>query len=259
MLYYQNENRSGEYDFRCNLHSQWHISTHLHEYTELLYCKSGSGTVQINGRTMELTAGQLVWLPPNYVHSYQFSNCEVLCAVFSNDYIPLYALTAGSRNLVTEPVDMQDLCPILDNLHKQDKTSRLLISGYLNLICAKVLEHCTFAPQTASESILYQKVISYISTHYTEDITLEATANRFGYNPKYLSHALHTLTTVNFRELLAMYRINHAKELLISHREKSISEIAYDCGFTAQNTFNRTFKKAVGMTPFAYRNASHHR
>lgn len=258
MLYYQNENRSGEYDFRCNLHADWSVGTHLHEYSELIYCKQGKGLVSVNGTELELLAGQLIWLPPNYVHRYEFHNCETICAVFSNDFIPLYALIAGEQKLITKAVDMQELRPVLERLHKLDRSNRLQISGYLNLICAKVLEISSFAPHSATENVLYQKVISYISTHYTEDITLEHTANKFGYNPKYLSHALHALTAVNFRELLALYRINRAKELLIKSKEKSISEIAFDCGFTAQNTFNRTFKKMTGTTPLAYRNASHH-
>lgn len=257
MIHYQQENYSGEYVFRCRNHADWSVDTHLHEFSELIYCKNGSGSVTVNGQAFMLSSGQLMWLPPNYAHRYEFKDCETVCAVFSNDFIPLYRQTAGERKLVTHPVDMNELCPVLNELHLVDASNRLKISGLLNLICAKVLEHSDFAPENAAESILYQKVISYISTHFTEDITLESTANQFGYNPKYLSHALHALTAVNFRELLAHYRINHAKDLLLSRRDMSISDIALDCGFTAQNTFNRTFKKNVGMTPFAYRNASH--
>lgn len=259
MIQYQNENYSGEYVFRCRSHTDWFVDTHLHEFSELIYCKEGSGSVTVNGNTFTLFPGYLVWLPPNYVHKYDFKNSEVVCAVFSNDFIPLYGITAGERKLVSEPVFMEELCAVLNTLPLQDSDNRMQICGLLHLICAKVLGHSDFAPENAAESILYQKVISYISTHFTEDITLEKTATKFGYNPKYLSHALHTLTAVNFRELLAHYRISHAKELLLSRRDMSISEVALDCGFTAQNTFNRTFKKIVGLTPFAYRNASHHR
>lgn len=257
MIYYQNENLIGTYDFRCKLHADWYMEPHMHEYSELIYCISGDGTINVNGRHLHLLPGQLLWIPPNYVHEYTFQEGESVCAVFSNDFIPLYRQIAGKRMLLTQPIHMAELCPILNEFYLLDANNYLKVCGLLNLICAKVLEHSAFAPENAVESILYQKVITYISTHYTENITLEGVANKFGYNPKYLSHALHTLTTVNFRDLLAMYRINYAKELLISHKEKNISEIAYDCGFTAQNTFNRTFKKAVGMTPFAFRNASH--
>ena len=259
MLYYQNENHSGEFDFRCNTHTQWYVETHLHEFSELIYCKQGHSIVYVNGKQIEIQAGQLIWIPPNYVHKYDFKDCETICAVFSNDFIPLYAITAGEQHLVPNAIAMEELCPLLEQLPTLDKRNRLQVSGYLNLICARVLQHSSFSYQAAAESALYQKIISYISTHYTEDITLEQTAKKFGYNPKYLSHALHSLTKINFRELLAQYRIGKAKELLITHKELSISDIAFVCGFTAQNTFNRTFKAVTGMTPYAYRKASHHR
>ena len=259
MLYYQNENQSGEYDFRCGCHTDWIVEAHIHEYSELIYCTEGKGSVFVNGRQLILSKGQLIWLPPNYVHKFDLRGCTAICAVFSNDYIPLYSLTAGERRLVPRQVDMQELTGLLNRFHTINKTDRLYISGCLNLICSKVLACSEFSSQSSSESVLYQKVISYISTHYTEDITLEDTANRFGYNTKYLSHALHTLTGIHFRELLSQYRVAKAKELLITQRNRSISDIALECGFTAQNTFNRTFKKMTGMTPFAYKNASHHR
>ena len=258
MLYYQNENFCGEYDFRCARHTGWTIEAHIHEYSELIYCANGSGIVYVNGKELHLDAGHLIWLPPNYVHKYDLTDCETICAVFTNDFIPLYTLSAGEMNLIPTAVHMAELSSLVEQLPDHAKNERLYISGCLNLICDKVLEHSQFVSQSSSESILYQKVVSYISTHFTEDITLEKTAKKFGYNPKYLSHALHSLTSLHFRDFLAQYRIAKAKELLIAQKRKSISDIALLCGFTAQNTFNRTFKKLTGTTPLAYRNASHH-
>ena len=47
---YQNENFNGEYDFRSRFHDGWQVKAHLHEYSELLYCENGNGTVTVNGR-----------------------------------------------------------------------------------------------------------------------------------------------------------------------------------------------------------------
>ena len=88
--------------------------------------------VTVNGKVFPLLGGQLIWLPPNYVHRYEFRDCEVLCAGFSNDFVPLYALTAGQRKLVSQPVAMEGLYPVLDTLDLQDSGDRLLITE-LNL------------------------------------------------------------------------------------------------------------------------------
>ena len=134
-----------------------------------------------------------------------------------------------------------------------DSSDILKASGCLNLICSKAVKHSDFQNAGEIDGVLYQKVISYISAHFTEDITLAKLAQSFGYSEKYLSHSLHTLIGVHFTSLVAMYRIELAKKLLLSERQKTISAIALASGFSAINTFNRTFKKVVGMTPLEYR------
>ena len=42
------------------------------------------------------------------------------------------------------------------------------------------------------DGVLLQRVVTYLSTHYTEDIKLCQLAKLFGYNEKYLSHTLHS-------------------------------------------------------------------
>jgi YesN/AraC family two-component response regulator len=121
------------------------------------------------------------------------------------------------------------------------------------LIGARVIENAKFTEGKQTDGVLYQKVISYLSEHYAENITLSSVAKTFGYNEKYLSHTLHTLTQMHFSHLLSLYRIQAAKRLLEGGEYKNITEIATACGFSALNTFHRTFKETVGITPSEYR------
>ncbi len=250
---YQLENFNGEYDFRCRFHDGWQIGANLHEYSELLYCKQGQGIVTVNGQALPLTTGQLIWIPPNYVHKYDFPDAQVICAVFSNDLIPLFFQVLSGRYFCVKAIDMEDLAYIPELLLTLKKGDSLRISGYLNLICHKVMATAEFETGKHNDGILYQKVISYIAEHYTEDISLAQIAKGFGYNEKYLSHTLHELTGIQFRQLLAFYRIGHAKKLLATAKNRDISDIAIDSGFSALNTFHRTFKEFTGMTPSEYR------
>lgn len=250
---YQLENFNGEYDFRCRFHNHWQITANLHEYSELLYCKQGQGVATVNGQSICLSAGQLVWIPPNYVHKYDFPDGEVICAVFSNDLIPLFFQVLAGRYLRVTAIDAGELSHIPEILLTLKKTDSLCISGYLNILCDKVMSQSEFGSARQIDGILYQKVISYITEHYTEDISLSQIAKLFGYNEKYLSHALHELTGIQFRQILAFYRVNHAKRLLARTKDQDITQIAMDSGFSALNTFHRTFKELTGMTPSAYR------
>lgn len=250
---YQNENFNGVYDFRSRFHDGWTVAEHLHEYSEFLYCTEGEGYAAVNGRTVPLRKGEFVWIPPNYTHRYACENACVICAVFSNDLIPLFFHVARGRYFCPSAVLAGELANILESFPHLQKEDILTVSGYLNLLCAKVAREEAFASEAHTNGILYQKVITYLSKHYAEDVSLSEIAKRFGYNEKYLSHALHSLTGIHFRQLLAFYRISRARQLLEHEREKSITAIAAECGFSAQNSFHRAFKSITGMTPSAYR------
>lgn len=253
---YQNENFSGELDFRSGLHSDGYVmELHLHEYSEILYCKRGSGKVTVNGVAFILSEGEFIWLPPNYLHQYDFYDSEVVCAVFSNDLIPLFSkATAGKRPIVSA-IKAGELSDIIGRLYMMKKENSLCLSGYLNLIAARALEHTGFDDTKYSDTQLYQKVITYISEHYTENITLSQISKTFGYNEKYLSHTLHELTGINFKRLLAYYRVNHAKRLLENDPSANITAVALESGFSAINTFHRSFRETTGMTPSEYRSS----
>ena len=255
---YQRENFNGEYDFRCRFHDGWEIGANLHEYSELLFCKEGAGDLTVNGQCIPLKAGQIAWIPPNYVHKYHFPKGQVICAVFSNDLIPLFFKALAGRYFRVTAVDIQELAHIPELLLLLTKNDYLQVSGYLNLLCSKVMTHAEFENAKHNDGILYQKVISYISEHYTENISLGQIAKLFGYNEKYLSHTLHELTGIQFRQLLAFYRIEHAKRLLENAHGTDITTIAMDSGYSALNTFHRTFKEITGLTPSEYRKRYSH-
>ena len=252
-MMYQNENFNGVLDYRSNFHNEWLVEIHLHEYSEILYCKSGEGVVTVNGQQIKIGKNQFIWLPPNYIHQYDFENTELICAVFSNDLIPLYTQATHKKRLTVSPMDAEELKPLFEELYKLKKENSLKISGYLNLICSKVVEKSQFKDADDSDLSLYQKLITYLSEHYTEDITLGKLSKMFGYNEKYLSHTLHELTGINFRRFLSFYRINYAKKLLESRNDAKIITIATESGFSAINTFNRAFKEMLGITPSEYK------
>ena len=229
------------------------MRANLHEYSELLFCKSGSGKVIINGATIFLQKDQMVWIPPNYIHEYDFDDAELICAVFSNDYIPLFFEELGNRYFCVSAVDMAELSASIDMLPSLCEGSKLSVCGLLNSICAEVMTQAKFEASRHEDGVLYQKVIEYISESYTQSIRLTQVAKEFGYNPKYLSHALHELTGVHFNHLVNFYRVNHAKRLLEKDSEWSIAAIAAESGFDAINTFNREFKRLTGMTPGEYK------
>ena len=168
--------------------------------------------------------------------------------------IPMYATILKGKQLVPKAIDAGELKDIFDILETISRDDIIKISGYLNLILAKVIECSDKEDANASDGVLYQKVMSYITQNFTENISLKKIAKKFGYSEKYLSHTLHDLTGVHFSNLLALHRINYAKELLIKNPKMKTVEVAYESGFSALNTFERNFKRITGLLPTQYRN-----
>jgi AraC-type DNA-binding domain-containing proteins len=78
--------------------------------------------------------------------------------------------------------------------------------------------------------------------------TVNYMASKLFVSPKYLSDLLKQETGKTALELIHLYVISEAKNLLIEGNQ-SISEIAYSLGFENPPYFSRLFKKETGMSP----------
>ncbi|MBW8523487.1 helix-turn-helix transcriptional regulator [Chryseobacterium chendengshani] len=78
-------------------------------------------------------------------------------------------------------------------------------------------------------------------------------ADQLFVSPRYLSDLLKQETGKTAMELIHIFLISEAKNLL-RLKEKGITEIAYELGFENASYFTRLFKKQTGMKPLEFRN-----
>jgi len=78
-------------------------------------------------------------------------------------------------------------------------------------------------------------------------------ADRLNISPRYLSDILKQETGKTAIELIHIYLVKEAKNLL-KEGKMNISEISFSLGFENANYFSRLFKKEVGVPPNIYRN-----
>ncbi len=83
--------------------------------------------------------------------------------------------------------------------------------------------------------------------------TVNYLAAQLNLSSKYLSDLLKQETGKTAMELIHLFVISEAKNLLVEGN-RSISEIAYQLGFENPPYFSRLFKKEVGMSPKAFKN-----
>ena len=256
MILYQTENFGKTYDYRSNTHENWKVVPHIHEFSELAFTKSGIMTVYINGHRFLVPEKHMILILPNQIHEYSAETSSTLrCCVFSNDFIPIFFQKTRGYELTDPVVDFSDCWQLFEALEETDTTDIMRISGLLNLICSRFLDAAELRRKGSDDHTLFSEVISYISQNFRQDITLKQIAKKLGYNEKYLSTSLHALTKMNFREFLASYRIDYAKQLLSGRRDSAmrISDVASESGFASINSFNRCFREVTGMTPSEYR------
>jgi signal transduction histidine kinase/AraC-like DNA-binding protein len=101
---------------------------------------------------------------------------------------------------------------------------------------------------------LVRQAMAYIHTHYAEPISRTALAHHVALSEDYLTSSFRAELGVTPIAYVNRYRVNQAKRLLIE-TEKSITEISLDVGFSDSGYFSRVFRREVGVSPEAFRQA----
>ena len=97
------------------------------------------------------------------------------------------------------------------------------------------------------------EVISYIDQHYSdEELSLTPLAAHVNFSPNHLSAVFRQEMGQTFIKYLTDYRLDKAKELLLSTSRKS-NEIGAMVGYKDPHYFSYLFKKTTGMTTTQYR------
>ena len=96
------------------------------------------------------------------------------------------------------------------------------------------------------------RAIKYINEHLTDHITLEETARECGMSLSCFQRAFKREVGMTFNKYVNTIRISKARQLL-HENNKTMSEIAFACGYTNQYHFTRTFKRFLNMPPRSFR------
>lgn len=97
------------------------------------------------------------------------------------------------------------------------------------------------------------KVCQYIQRHATDKISLARTASLIHLSTTAFCKFFKRATGKTYSDYLNDIRIGHACHLL-SESDKTVAEIAYECGFESLTYFNRVFLKKKKITPTKFRN-----
>ena len=99
---------------------------------------------------------------------------------------------------------------------------------------------------------LVRKAMAYIQQSYPQPLARHNLAHYVGLSDDYLTYCFRQELGMTPIAYLNRYRVLQAQHLL-RDTDKSVTEIAYDVGFSDSGYFSRVFRKEIGVSPEAYR------
>lgn len=96
-----------------------------------------------------------------------------------------------------------------------------------------------------------EKVIEYINSNLTSDLSLETVAKIAGFSPIHFHNCFKASTGYTLRSFVENSRIKKAANMLLTTNH-TLTEIAYECGFSSQSYFSYAFKRRMNKTPREY-------
>lgn len=186
--------------------------------------------------------------------------CTMLKAEKETSHIPVVLLTAsisdqhkidglalGIDAYLTKPFNVEVLKAQITNLIKKQKVeNKSIIDKSSNSTIAEV-------ELSSLDDKLIKKVISITNEKLSDSsFGIEQLSRKIGISSVYLNKKISALTGKTSSEYVRSIRIKKGAALL-TKTQLSISEIAYEVGYTEPKYFSKYFKEEYGILPSEYR------
>lgn len=130
-----------------------------------------------------------------------------------------------------------------------------MLSGLMKAVLCELFANYSIqraTPITSGENLVWN-ILSYMHSHYMEDLTNQSIAAQLNYHPNYLNRQMVLFTGRSMHQHLTACRLSKAMELLL-FTSVPIADIAEKTGFRSASRFSKVFQQNVGCTPSRIRN-----
>lgn len=233
---------------------------HRHNgYLELVFLSSTSGRHVTDGRESTVRTPCLLVIRKDNVHHWELVNPVKGFVVLVKDSFVIQSLDSEINRLVLKISQYdtiyfkQEL--IFENLLRilVDEPNKTCQEGLFKAFLAKALEYvdATNEAKAASENI-YDRFYALLNS---EDKVINHVAHyaiKLNTTPQNLNAVCKKNANLTASELLAEYIIKEAKRLLF-YTTCSVSEVAFELGFSDKSNFSKYFKRYTGITPTEFK------
>lgn len=242
----------------------------------IFYCVNGVVRIKIKDEIIELSKGTMVFIPPYTKYSFcgfekdknvsigilnfdlNSSRADITRALVPVVYkkwdkqveksdiefedFSSYIVVNDARNMG------ESVMKIINLFFYRDEYFREKSSGILKTVLIDLIS------KTNNENIseLAKDIIKYLRENYRENVTGKMLSDIFKYHPYHISREIKKATGLSLKAYLIDLKIKTAASML-SSTDKSITQIALECGFSDAAYFTKIFKRYKNHTPKEYR------
>ena len=250
-----------------------HRSPHLHADYEICFALDGEATFLGLNSVILAKKGEVVFFDSNSVHSISSGSVPIvglfiqISNKFLRDYIPeIHNRSYQCANLKTvfqeeelkawfyHAIGISKSFFLEANDYRVDTFK--YVADLLTAIISRV-PYVSLSPKDVDSkkknAERLQRLVHYIDEHYQEAIKLTDLADSEGITPTHLSHLFSNGFGITLQDYINERRFENAL-YLIKNTEKSITEIAYEAGFSDPKYLTKMCYKHFNCTPIQLRN-----
>lgn len=251
-MFYEAKNDLSGDTLKIERGTDFSFPAHLHGSFELITVTDGELTVTVDKKEYLLEKGKMILIFPNQVHELKCSgSCSHYLCIFSPKLVAAYA--KGRLSCIPEVNLFSPSIYLTESLLSlRSEDSIIKIKGLLYSICAEFDEKATYRERGSDKDELLPMIFKFVEESFSGKCTLRDLSKSTSYSYEYLSKYFRDRTGITFTDYVCNYRISEACYVL-QNSEQSILQTSLECGFDSLRSFNRNFKKALGITPSEYK------
>lgn len=258
------------------------VNTHMHEFLEIVYIYNGSGEHCIDGQVFHVSQGDALFINLGQTHTLlsgkmQYINCLLKPEFIrrglhhSGDWTALFSLSLfdsydqdfdHKRCVIRfdgeERLEVQSIFTFMEREQEHAAPNyRAILSNYMQVVLTKMLRVLKKEWGSTESQKLNLEIMDYVNKNCYGALSLTKLAEKYFYNPAYLSAKFKEISGKNLSVYIREQRMKEAQRLL-AETNVPVETIYPAVGYTEKGHFYSTFKKYTGMTPLQFRKWKQH-
>lgn len=248
-------------------------SIHWHDDLEFIYVLEGATHYELKDRTVKMSAGEGIFVNSrqlHLIHPDQDEDCTLLCLIFhpvvmcttehitenyvrplieNNDisYIHLKSSIPWQKKVLDDILNME---PYFEVENGHIKIMMLIMDIWNQLYVELCKQDANEGKNNDLECM--KKMTLYIQKNYRSKIKLSEICDAGNVGKTKCNNLFDRYYNVSPIEYIKNLRIEQGAKLL-TLSDMSITDIAYEVGFTDGSYFSKTFSEKIGCSPMKYR------